>query len=99
MSPEVLQALFWLVRVGLMNAPTAYLVTKGFIRPEDQADFASNATTVIFGAASVIGIAWSWLARRKKAVIARVADMPDVHSIHADQALADSIPSDKVRAP
>jgi hypothetical protein len=99
MSPEVFQALFWFVRVCLMTAPSAYLVAKGVIRPEDQADFASNATTILFGLGSVAGIVWSWLARRKRSIIARIADMPDIHSIHADQALADSIPSDKVRAP
>jgi hypothetical protein len=100
MSPEAIAALAWLVRYMLVTTCGGFLVAHGLVKPEDLPDFANNAVTVGVSTALLVGSwIWGWHTRRKQSVIARVAAMPDVHSIHADAALADSIPSDKVRAP
>ena len=96
MTPEAIQALFWLVRVALMTGPGAFLVAKGWLKPEQQADFATNAATALFGVLSAAGVALSWWARRPSKAIARVAALPEVHQVVTTPEVAAAQPSDKV---
>ena len=97
MTPEIVQALFWLVRIMIMNLCGGFLIAHGVITAEQLADFAQNSTATLFaGVAFAATVYWSWRSRRKSAVIARVAALPEITSIHAAPDIAANQPSNKV---
>ena len=67
-----------------------YLVSKGYI---NQQEVAGDIATII----GIAGMAWGWYVNRPKAILKSAAAIPVVQKVViSDQALADSIPSDKV---
>lgn len=68
----------------------AYLVAKGYVAGDQVAGYIS----LIIG---IAGAVWGWYVNRPKAILQSAAALPDVQKVViGSQAMANSIPSDKV---